>query len=126
MVSSACLCLYYSLYLMHLRMPQLHHLSYQTMNLFFAFCNYYQKTLVYLGVHLHAGQKKTIIHRRMLLLQLFIYCFCFLLFLMMMCCRSGLKVGQMTRTIQVTWVAFFAGQSGLIHKINYPDVTRVI
>ena len=38
---------------------------------------------------------------------------------------SGLKVGQMTRTIWVTWVTFFEGQVGLIHKLNYLDVTRM-
>ena len=36
---------------------------------------------------------------------------------------SGLKVGwRMTRTIRVT---FLVGQVGLIHKLNYLDVTRI-
>ena len=38
---------------------------------------------------------------------------------------SGLKVGQMTQTIWVTWVTFLVGQVGLIHKLNYLDVTRI-
>ena len=37
----------------------------------------------------------------------------------------GLKVGRMTRTIWVTWVTFLVGQLGLIHKLNYLDVTRI-
>ena len=37
----------------------------------------------------------------------------------------GLKVGRMTRTIWVTWVTFLVGQVGLIHKLNYLDVTRI-
>ena len=37
----------------------------------------------------------------------------------------GLKVGRMTRTIWVTWVNFLVGQVGLIHKLNYLDVTRI-
>ena len=40
-------------------------------------------------------------------------------------CISGLKVGRMTRTIWVTWVTFLVGQMGLIHKLNYLDVTRI-
>ena len=36
---------------------------------------------------------------------------------------SGLKVGWMTRTIRVT---FLVGQVGLIHKLNYLDVTRIL
>ena len=38
----------------------------------------------------------------------------------MIASRSGLKVGRMTRTIRVT---FLVGQVGLIHKLNYLDVT---
>ena len=38
---------------------------------------------------------------------------------------SGLKVGRKTRTIWVTWVTFLVGQVGLIHKLNYLDVTRI-
>ena len=38
---------------------------------------------------------------------------------------AGLKVGQMTRTIWVTWVTFLVGQAGLICKLNYLDVTRI-
>ena len=38
---------------------------------------------------------------------------------------TGLKVGRMTRTIWVTWVTFLVGQVGLIHKLNYLDVTRI-
>ena len=37
----------------------------------------------------------------------------------------GLKVGWMTRTIWVTWVTFLLGQVGLIHKLNYLDVTWI-
>ena len=39
--------------------------------------------------------------------------------------NSGLKVGWMTRTIWVTWVTYLVGQVGLIHKLNYLDVTRI-
>ena len=38
---------------------------------------------------------------------------------------AGLKVGRMTRTMWVTWVTFLKGQVGLIHKLNYLDVTRI-
>ena len=38
----------------------------------------------------------------------------------------GLKVGRMTQTIWITWVAFLAGLSGLIRKLNDPDVTQAI
>ena len=38
---------------------------------------------------------------------------------------AGLKVGRMTRTIWVTWVTFLVGQVGLIHKLNYLDVTWI-
>ena len=39
---------------------------------------------------------------------------------------SGLKVGRMTRrTMWVTWVTFLIGQVGLIHKLNYLDVTQI-
>ena len=44
-------------------------------------------------------------------------------FLFKSCSMSGLKVGQMTWTIWVTWVAFLVGQVGLICKLNYLDVT---
>ena len=39
--------------------------------------------------------------------------------------RPGLKVGWMTQTTWVTWVTFLEGQKGLIHKLNYLDVTRI-
>ena len=39
--------------------------------------------------------------------------------------QPGLKVGRMTRTMWVTWVTFLMGQVGLIHKLNYLDVTRI-
>ena len=39
---------------------------------------------------------------------------------------AGLKVGRMTRTMWVTWVTFLMGQVGLIHKLNYLDVTRIL
>ena len=29
---------------------------------------------------------------------------------------SGLKVGQMTRTMWITWVTFLMGRVGIIHK----------
>ena len=35
---------------------------------------------------------------------------------------AGLKVGWMTRTM---WVTFLMGQVGLIHKLNYLDVTQI-
>ena len=38
---------------------------------------------------------------------------------------AGLKVGQMTQTIRVTWVTFLVGQVGIIRKIIYLDVTRI-
>ena len=38
---------------------------------------------------------------------------------------SGLKVGQVTRTIWVTWVTFLEGQVGLICKLTYLDVTWI-
>ena len=41
-------------------------------------------------------------------------------------CHSGLKVGQMTRTIWVTWVTFLVDQVGLIRKLNLLDVTRIL
>ena len=37
-----------------------------------------------------------------------------------------LKVGQMTQTIWVTWVTILEGQVGLIHKLNYLNVTRIL
>ena len=39
--------------------------------------------------------------------------------------KAGLKVGQMTKTIWVTWVTFLVGQVGLICKPYYLDVTRI-
>ena len=38
---------------------------------------------------------------------------------------AGLKVGRMTQTMWVTWVTFLMGQVGLIHKLNYLDVTWI-
>ena len=38
---------------------------------------------------------------------------------------TELKVGQMTRTIWVTWVTFLVGQVGLTCKLNYLDVTQI-
>ena len=38
---------------------------------------------------------------------------------------AALKVGQMTRTIWVTWVTFLESQMGLIYKLNYLDVIRI-
>ena len=40
-------------------------------------------------------------------------------------CVSGLKMGQMTWTIRVTWVTFLVGQVGLICKLNCLDVTQI-
>ena len=39
--------------------------------------------------------------------------------------HAGLKVGWMTQTIWVIWVTFLVGQVGLIHKLNYLDVTWI-
>ena len=39
--------------------------------------------------------------------------------------RFRSKVGQMTQTIQVTWVSSLMGHVGLIHKLNYLDLTRI-
>ena len=38
---------------------------------------------------------------------------------------AGLKVGRMIRTMWVTWVTILMGQVGIIHKLNYLDVTRI-
>ena len=37
----------------------------------------------------------------------------------------GLKVSRMTWTIWVTWVTFLEGQVGIMHKLNYLDVTQI-
>ena len=42
------------------------------------------------------------------------------------CGMPGLKVGQMIQTIWVTYVTFLVGQVGLICKLNYLDVTRIL
>ena len=39
--------------------------------------------------------------------------------------KAGLKVGQMTRTIWITWVTFLVGQVGLICKPYYLDMTQI-